>query len=95
MKWFSKKQTKKVNEEELKVTETVVVEEPAEKVVEAPVEAPIQMPAEAPVEEPFLSVDIPVMEAKSDKIFIVNCNKCGASLKVKDGAYAYICGKKE
>ena len=26
------------------------------------------------------------------KVFIVNCNKCGAALKVKDGALAYICG---
>ena len=31
-------------------------------------------------------------ENKPEKIFIVNCNKCGAALKVKDGAYAYICG---
>ncbi len=26
------------------------------------------------------------------KVYIVNCNKCGAALKVKDGAYVYICG---
>ncbi len=26
------------------------------------------------------------------KVYIVNCNKCGAALKVKDGAFAYICG---
>ncbi|MBE5739775.1 MAG: hypothetical protein E7349_02835 [Clostridiales bacterium] len=32
-------------------------------------------------------------EEKSErKVFIVNCNKCGAALKVKDGALAYICG---
>ena len=26
------------------------------------------------------------------KVYIVNCNKCGAALKVKDGACVYICG---
>ena len=31
-------------------------------------------------------------EEKAAKIFVVNCNRCGAALKVKDGAYAYICG---
>ena len=31
-------------------------------------------------------------EKAERKVFIVNCNKCGAALKVKDGALAYICG---
>ena len=28
----------------------------------------------------------------ADKIYIVNCPKCGATLKVKDGAAVYACG---
>ena len=95
MKWFSKKKTKIKNEEELMVTETIKLDEPVATVPveEQPVEKTPEPVKELPVEEPVIPMELqPTMQEKSDKIFVVNCNKCGASLKVKDGAFAYICG---
>jgi tRNA(Ile2) C34 agmatinyltransferase TiaS len=34
---------------------------------------------------------IPVAEVAEEKVCVVNCPKCGTSLKVKVGNYAYVC----
>lgn len=91
MKWFTKREKKYLAvEEELQATETADVEEASKpETTEEPIVN--ETPAVEEVSAPAEAQATPV-EEKPAKVFIVNCNKCGAALRVKDGAYAYICG---